>query len=135
MITITWSDVVDVAAELATGVSAGAQAKILARVEAQVNPAAFGGEDHPTYVLAKCYLAAHHGKLAKLAAAGGVVGAGAGPITSMSEGGVSVSFGSSSSGGSSGGAGGLGNTPYGQQFRDLVAQSGVANAGFVTGET
>jgi hypothetical protein len=84
---IIWSDVVDVASELATGVSSGFQTKILGYVNEAVNPRSFGGDPSFGYDLARAYLAAHYALYYKLKAA-----AEQGPQTSESEGGVSESF-------------------------------------------
>lgn len=87
---ILWQDVLDVAADVAGLTSLTAQAKILSYVNQKVDPAQFGGTqngvDDPTYVLARCYLAAH---MALLTLRGGSV---AGPLTSESEGGVSAAY-------------------------------------------
>jgi hypothetical protein len=61
---IAWSDVVDLQANLST-VAAGAQTKILTYVNEGLSAAAFGGEDSPRYTLARIYLAAHLGELAR----------------------------------------------------------------------
>lgn len=126
MADIVWSDVVDVAAELATGVSAGFQTKILGYVNRRVSQESF--PDDETYVLARCYLAAHYGKLQKESSSGAASTAGA--ITSMSEGGVSIGFGGAG-GASSARDPSLSLTKYGQTFQGLVRQS-AGSVGFVS---
>lgn len=121
MADIVWQDVVDVAADLATGVSAGGQAKILAHVNRVVDPGCFGGLDSPTYTLARAYLAAHYGALAK------ALTAGRGPVSSTSEGGVSISYLNLHPANSSL----LGTTVWGRAFLGLVYSSPKARAGFV----
>lgn len=122
MANIVWSDVIAVAPTLATGVSTGFQTLILGYVNESVQAGEFGGVDSFTYKLARAYLAAHYSSLHKSGEHGAV-----GPITSQSEGGVSVSFGGASSSGESS----LGSTTFGQAFLAFVRRS-PANAGFVT---
>lgn len=121
---IVWQDVLDVAADVAALTSLGAQTKILAYVNQKVDPDQFGrsvgGIDDPTYVLARCYLAAH---LALTTLRGGSQ---AGPLTSETEGGVSASYAFITYLRSPL----LMTTVYGQQFARLVATS-PANAGAV----
>lgn len=64
MADIQWSDVEALQANLAD-VSETAQDMILAHVNNDLNPGAFGGEDAPRYTLARCYLAAHLGELCR----------------------------------------------------------------------
>jgi hypothetical protein len=123
MAAITWTDVTDVAPAMSTGVPVGFQTKILAYVEEVVNPAAFGGEDSITYLLARSYLAAHYAALYKEGTFGTV-----GPVTSMSEGGVSQSFASTMPQAESS----IGRTNYGDAFLTFVRRSGYARAGFTT---
>lgn len=122
MADITWTTVIAVAKDLATGVPVEFQDLILAYVNDVVAPAEFGGEASPTFVLARAYLAAHYGAVYKL---GGF--AQSGQVTSMSEGGVSQSFSASAPSSTSP----FGKTAYGESFLSLVRRS-PANAGFVT---
>ncbi len=62
MTAIAWTDVVDIAAELAT-VAIGAQTMILAHVNTTLVVKLFGGEESPKLKLTRCYLAAHLGTL------------------------------------------------------------------------
>jgi hypothetical protein len=119
---LVWSNVVAVAPELATGVSAAFQTLILGYVNEAVQADEFGGDESYTYVLAMAYLAAHYASLHKIGATGQ-----SGPVTSMSEGGVSVGFANMFS--SSGSP--IGATSYGQAFLSFLRRS-PANAGFVT---
>jgi hypothetical protein len=61
---IDWDDVEALQANLSS-VAEAAQTVILAHVNNDLNAAAFGGEDAPGYHLARCYLAAHLGELAR----------------------------------------------------------------------
>jgi hypothetical protein len=122
MADITWSDVVAVATELATGVSAAFQTMILEYVNETVQASEFGGESSVTFKLARCYLAAHYGYLQKAGAL-----AATGPVTSKSEGGVSLSYASPESGLTDP----LLRTNYGESFLSLVRRS-PARAGFLT---
>lgn len=127
---IVWSDVVAVAPSMVTGVSASFQTLILGYVNEVVQASEFGGENSFTFKLARAYLAAHYAYLHTLdssGAAGDVIG----PIVSKSEGGVSISYGSSTTSGGAGGAGLLGSSDYGDAFMSLVNRS-PARAGFLT---
>ena len=64
MAAIQWPDVVALQSNLDT-VAAAAQMIILAHVNEDLNPDAFGGEASPRYVLARSYLAAHLGELVR----------------------------------------------------------------------
>jgi hypothetical protein len=59
---ILWQDVEALQSNLST-VSAAAQMIILAHVNEDLNPRAFGGDGSARYHLARCYLAAHLGEL------------------------------------------------------------------------
>jgi hypothetical protein len=59
---VLWQDVEALQSNLST-VSVAAQMIILAHVNEDLNPRAFGGEDSARYHLARCYLAAHLGEL------------------------------------------------------------------------
>lgn len=72
MADITWDDVVALQSNL-DSVSVAAQEMILAYVNEDLNPDAFGGEDSATYTLARAYLAAHLGELARRRGQGGQV--------------------------------------------------------------
>lgn len=112
MASIIWSDVTAFAPELAA-VAAGAQTDLLAYVNGDgVAVDVFGGEDSPTTRLARIYLAAH-------VATVGRFGAGAGPLTSHSAGGLSRSFAQFSGGGL------IGTTGYGRLFLQLARPGAV----------
>lgn len=64
MADITWDDVTDLQANLSAA-EADAQTKILAYVNGELNPDAFGGADSARFVMARIYLAAHLGELAR----------------------------------------------------------------------
>lgn len=123
MAPIGWSDVLDVAAELATGVSLTAQAKFVNLANERVSVSAFGGENSATLNLARSYVAAHFALMHKRGSTG------IGAVTSKSEGGASISFANLIIPSSSP----FGQTPYGQAFLALVSASPEARAGFVTG--
>ena len=85
MADIVWTDVVDFDASMA-GVAAGAQTLILAYVNDEaLQPTIFGGEDSWKYKLARIYLAAHLGTMARLQGVSG-------PVSSESAGGLSTSY-------------------------------------------
>lgn len=111
MAAVTWDDVVNHAPELATGVSAGAQADILAHVNGTVNVALFGGEDSHRVKLIRVYLAAHLGTLDK---SRGNIASTSG-VTSESAGGLSRSYaiipGDSSA---------MSSTSYGKEYLRLI---------------
>lgn len=123
MAAILWTDVVAVAPDMATGVSAAFQTLVLSYVNVNVVATEFGGEDNPTYVMARAYLAAHYAALHKA----GVNGT-AGQRIAQSEGGVSMSFANNSPMGTDPL---LDKTTYGQAFRSLSRRS-PSVAGFVT---
>lgn len=122
---ITWDDVVAVAADL-TSVPVAAQNFYLALAEEKVNPAAFGGETSVVYKMARIYYAAH---FAAMDLVNGDASSQPYPISSKSEGGVSISY-SVGTGGSTTESM-MGETTYGRSFLALVRQSGYARAGFV----
>lgn len=62
MANVVWADVEALQSNLST-VSAAAQMIILAHVNEDLNPAAFGGDGSAKYHLARVYLAAHLGEL------------------------------------------------------------------------
>lgn len=84
MAAITWTDVTNHAAELAS-VAVGAQTDVLGHVNTALNVTLFGDETSPRLKLARIYLAAHLGTMGNL---GGV----SGPVSSESAGGLSVSY-------------------------------------------
>lgn len=114
MAAITWTDVTDIAAELAS-VGTNARTKILAFVNEALDETLFAnGEADSRLHLARIYLAAHFGS-------GALAGSGssgpAGPITSESAGGLSRSYGSMAAAV----AGGLvSGTWYGNQYLALI---------------
>lgn len=61
---VVWEDVVALQATL-SAVDPAAQMIVLAYVNQDLNPNAFGGEDSARYHIARCYLAAHLGELAR----------------------------------------------------------------------
>lgn len=109
MADVAWSDVVDLQPNLST-VSAGAQAKILAYVNEGLEAAAFGGEDSPRYVLARCYMAAHLAELTKKSGAAGAVSS-----ETYARGSVSIAYGTTDEG--------LMSTSWGQAYKDLLDAS------------
>lgn len=117
---ILWTDVVDLQANLST-VAAGAQSKILAYVNEGLNAAAFGGEDSPRYVLARCYMAAHLGSLTKTSGAAGSVSSETYGTSS-----VSIAYGASDEG--------LKSTSWGQAYKDLLEASPL-RLGLTSGPT
>lgn len=126
---IVWADVVAVAPSMATGIAAGFQTLILGYVNEVVVASEFGGENSFTFKLARAYLAAHYAYLHSIdsSGSGGDV---SGPIVSKSEGGVSISYGQSSTDSGGGGNSLLGSSDYGDAFMSLVMRS-PARAGFV----
>jgi hypothetical protein len=72
---VVWQDVTALQANLST-VSEAAQMIILAHVNEDLNPDAFGGSDSAKYHLARVYLAAHLGELERRrgGASGQIVG-------------------------------------------------------------
>lgn len=69
---IVWQDVEALQSNLSE-VSAAAQMIILAYVNEDLAPAAFGGDGSARYHLARCYLAAHLGELERRKGGGGQV--------------------------------------------------------------
>lgn len=112
MADIEWTDVTDLQANLAD-VSSGAQSKILDYVNEGLNPSAFGGEDSPRYVLARCYLAAHLGELERRKGA-------AGALTSKTIGtsSITLAYAQAQSGGDA-----LLQTSWGSQYAEMLAAS------------
>ncbi len=113
MAEITWADVVAVAPELST-VASDAQDMIIAYVNDDVSPAAFGGETSPKLKLARVYLAAHEGTLASQSGAGP-----AGPVTSETDGTIARSY----AAGSTDNASHWNSTSYGRSYVALVRTS------------
>lgn len=112
MADITWTHVTNFAAELAD-VATDARTDILAHVNTCLDVATLGGEDSALVKLARIYLAAHMGTLARPASTGEV----AGPVTSESAGALARSYGSIAEL-SSGAL--YGSTEYGREFSRLV---------------
>lgn len=108
MAAVLWSDVTDLQANLST-VSDGAQTKILAYVNNELNAAAFGGEDSARYVLARCYLAAHLGELERRKGERAVSGETYGASS------VSIAYGVSEDG--------LKQTAWGGEYAEMLAAS------------
>lgn len=117
MTAIEWVDVVVMpGASSLSSVDEDAQDLILAYVNGDgVAYSKFDGEDGTTTKLARCYLAAHLAALGQRGAAGGV-----GPVTQMSEGGVSVSYAQPSY---SQVEASLGDTPFGKAFSALIQRN------------
>jgi hypothetical protein len=88
MADLTWSNVTGIVAPELTSVALAAQTAILAYVNGTVDCDAIDadGEDGPTALLARAYLAAH------IATTIGVGASGAGAVTSESIGGLSRSY-------------------------------------------
>lgn len=92
MASITWPNVVSIAAELST-VSADAQTWILAHVNTYYDVDTYGGEDGSQLRLMRLFLAAHLASM--LGTSSGGSGGGGGTVTSESGGGLSVTYASS----------------------------------------
>lgn len=114
MAAITWTDVMALAPELSS-VSTDGRTYILAHVNTALNLAEFDGEDGPKTRLARIYLAAHFGAISLAGATGA-----SGPVTSESAGGLSRSYGTTTS--TSSGSG-IERTGYGQLYLQLVRTS------------
>ena len=122
MASIIWADVTALAPEL-TAPSEAARVYLLAHVNAELDPAMFDGEDGPTLRLARIWLAAHLATVGALSTGGA-----AGPVMSESVGGMSISYGASSSTDAA-----LGTTAYGRLYLggseseiDSAAEAAVA---------
>lgn len=115
MAAIAWADVTAMAPELAA-VDVGAQATILAHVNAALSVATFGGEAAPRLRLARILLAAHFGTVAL---SGGA--APAGPVVSESAGGLSRTYAQASAGGAADSA--WSSTSYGRELAALIRSS------------
>lgn len=114
MAAITWTDVTNHFSTL-SGVSTGARIDILAYVNGYgIAVSRFDGESGNMTKLARVYLAGHYGALELRGGAGG-----AGQVTQMSEGGVSISFAQPQS--SSDPV--LGTTPGGVAFKNLIQRA------------
>lgn len=119
MAALTWPEVVALDSDL-DEVHPLVQDRILARVMERVDPAMLGGETGGKYLLARLYLAAHHGRLALPGDADT-----AGPVTSESVGGISASYAAPASSESEDG---LQGTRWGRAYRGEVRTS-AARAG------
>lgn len=106
--------VVDIAAELSV-VDADAQTMILAYVNQALAVDEWGGEDSPTYKLARVYLAAHYGTVTLQGGNGP-----AGPAISQTVGGITRIYMNNSPVGSDPV---MGKTPYGNSFLSLLRRS------------
>ncbi len=117
--TISWSDVEELAPELVGLVPAGMQTRFLAKVDREVGDsweeAGEGAADD-----GRLYLAAHLATKYASGLGGGAGGGGVGPVTSESLGPMSVSYGSLTS--SSGGVydGDYSTTKYGIEYLRMV---------------
>lgn len=117
---ITWTQVAALASEL-SDLDAGAQLLILEHVNAALDAAIWGGESSPKLRLARIYLAAHYGTLARSNG-----NAAAGPVISESAGGLSRTYANMSVVGATR----LDSTSWGRLYSELVATT-PARAGFV----
>jgi len=117
MADITWTDVLDIAPELAA-VGAGAQSLYLAHANTALAVEALGGEAAPKLKLARIYLVAHLATAAALA-----IGGASGPVVSESAGGLSVSYGAAAAATTD-----YGSTGYGRSLAALMRTSGLARA-------
>lgn len=117
MADIDWNDVTAFAPE-ATDVAAAAQTDILAHVNGDLDPDAFGGEGAAKYRLARIYLAAHHGALALRG------GDAVGPVTLEQEGALMQQYAVAM------GERALDSTNWGRMYLDL-ARTTVARVPYV----
>lgn len=110
---IQWADVEALQSNLSS-VSAAAQMVILAHVNEDLNPGAFGGEGSAKYHLARAYLAAHLGELERRR------GAQAGPVQSKTIGtsSITLAYAAATAGGDA-----LTSTSWGSQFAELLLAS------------
>lgn len=115
MAPITWTNVTDHAAELAS-VAVDAQTDYLALANTFLNVGMFDGEDGPRTKMARIYLAAHFATLDRLR--GTSI---AGPVVSESRGGLSRSYANLTQ--MSLASGLFGQTTYGQNYATLVRTS------------
>ena len=120
MAALTWPEVVALDSDLAE-VHPLVQERILARVMDRVDPAMLGGETGGKYLLARLYLAAHHGRLALPGDADA-----AGPVISKSADGLSKSYAAPSV---IEAEGALGSTRWGRLYHAEVRAS-TARAGY-----
>lgn len=124
MAAITWSDVTAHAAQLTTAVvPSAARTDILAYVNSVVNVKVIDGEDGPKSKMARIYLAAHFGEVAR---SQGLLSSGA--VTSESAGGLARSYAAILTMDPAS----LGASRYGQEYTALIRTSG-ARAPFVIG--
>lgn len=114
MASIVWADVLAHAPELST-VASGAQADLLAHVNASIAVDDFDGEDGPNTKLARIYQAAHLATLAGFAASGA-----SGPVASESAGGLAVSYAAALGVAS---YSDLSATAYGKALRGMIRRS------------
>jgi hypothetical protein len=114
---ILWQDVEALQANLST-VSAAAQMIILAHVNADLNPDVFGGTSSPRYHLARCYLAAHLGEIARRDGALGVSGETIGASS------ISLQYAQASTGSDA-----VMSTSWGQNFHALIRSSALRVGG------
>lgn len=114
MAAIQWSDVTALQSNLST-VSDAAQMIILAHVNEDLNPAAFGGDATAKFHLARCYLAAHLGELERRK------GGASGQVTSKTIGtsAITLSFAQAERGDDDA----LTQTSWGSQFRSMLDAS------------
>ena len=115
MADITWTDVTDLAPQLAS-VPVAAQAMYLADANQSLAAAEFDGADGPKFKLARIYLAAHFATFSNIAAGGT-----SGPVTGESAGGLSVTYANTSI--ATGWASVYDSTPYGRLYLTLVMRS------------
>lgn len=110
MAAIIWTDVTDIAPELAT-VGVGAQTKLLAYVNMALDVATWGGEDSFQLMMGRIYLAAHLATANRLAGSGAV-----GAVIREKVDGLEREYARSSV---TSGGDGLDSTTYGSQFKAI----------------
>lgn len=109
MAAVLWQDVVALQANLST-VPAAAQMILLAYVNEELAPEAFGGESSARYHLARVYLAAHFGELSRRNGAQDV------SSETISRSSITLSYGGTTDDG-------LAQTSWGRQYADFLAMS------------
>jgi hypothetical protein len=110
---IAWQDVLDIAPELAVGVPTAFQLSVVSMANRRVSPNHFGGLNAADYKIARALFAAHFALLVKLGSLG------RGVNTSVSEGGVSLSYANVQNPADPL----LGSTTFGRQYQTLARLS------------
>lgn len=111
---VVWQDVEALQSNLST-VAPAAQMIILAHVNEDLNPAAFGGDGSARYHMARCFLAAHLGETERRR------GASAGPLQSKTIGTSSITLSYAASMASSDDV--LRTTSWGSMYAEMLASS------------